>query len=74
MTEETSKVAETLDEQLLIHVWDKEIALPAFTAPAVRAALTGPTSVGKLPDCMDLAGKLVLARRLIKEGLLQPAD
>lgn len=65
---------ETDGEQVIVHVWDKEIGLPSYVEPALRAALTGPSTAQQLPDCVDAAGKLVLVRRLIKEGLLQRAD
>src|SRR4249919_3484068 len=43
--------------------------------PAVRPALTTERfRVRDLPGNLDDAGKLVLVRRLIREGLLQPLD
>jgi hypothetical protein len=51
-----------------------EIALPLHAGPALRHALeTERFRVRDLPD-LDDAGKLVLVRRLIREGLLQPLD
>ena len=52
-----------------------EIALPAHAAPALRYALeTRRFHVRDLPGNLDDPGKLALARRLIREGLLQRYD
>ena len=52
-----------------------EIAVPLHAGPAVRHALTTERfRVRDLPGDLDDAGKLVLVRRLIREGLLQPLD
>jgi lysine-specific demethylase/histidyl-hydroxylase NO66 len=59
--------------QVVLELADREIALPAATAPAVRALLGGGThAVGSLPD-MDEPDQLVLVRRLLREGVLVPA-
>ena len=52
-----------------------EIAMPSHAGPALRHALGTPRfQVRDLPGDLDDAGKLVLVRRLIREGLLQPLD
>lgn len=49
----------------------RTVTVPAHAAAAARSALSGdPHRVGALPGKLDEAGKLVLARRLIREGLL----
>lgn len=52
-----------------------EIAMPAHAAPAVRCALETPRiRVRDLPGNLDDAGKAVLVRRLVREGLVQLLD
>jgi Cupin superfamily protein len=58
-------------EQLVILFGSTRIALPSFTRDAVAFALGGkPFLVSDLPGSLDEAGKIVLARRLIREGML----
>ena len=58
-------------EELVLLFGATEISLPAFTLHAVRFALAGaPFAVRDLPGQLDDAGKLVLVRRLLREGLL----
>lgn len=48
-----------------------EITLPAFAAPAVAAMLSGPAfRIRDLPGDLDEQERLVLARRLLRDGLL----
>ena len=62
-------------EQLSIFFGSTQITLPSFTAESVRRALHGsPISVRDLPGQLDEAGKVVLVKRLIKEGLLTRAE
>lgn len=62
-------------EQLSIFFGSTHITLPGFTTSAVRHALRGvPFTVRELPDEIDEAGKTVLVKRLIKEGLLTRVD
>jgi hypothetical protein len=62
-------------EKLILLFGSTEITLPTFTRDAVRFALAGrPFVVRDLPGEFDDAGKLVLARRLITEGLLVRRD
>lgn len=63
------------DSGLQIRFGTTKITLPAFTHDAVAHALRGPVfAVRALPGGLDDEGKLVLARRLVKEGLLTRAD
>jgi lysine-specific demethylase/histidyl-hydroxylase NO66 len=51
------------------------LRLPGFCAPALRAVLAGGVHrVGDLPGLDDDADRLVLARRLLKEAVVVPAD
>lgn len=62
-------------EQLSIFFGSTQITLPSFTAEAVRHALRGaPFTVRELSGQLDEAGKIVLVKRLIKEGLLTRAE
>jgi cupin superfamily protein len=52
-----------------------QIALPAFAREAVAFALNGAVfRVSDLPGPLDEAGKVVLVRRLIREGMLERAE
>jgi hypothetical protein len=58
-------------DKLVILFGSTQITMPSFTADAVRFALSGEAfSVSDLPGALDEASKIVLARRLIKEGML----
>jgi hypothetical protein len=60
-------------EKVVLELPDREIGLPAFTEPAVRALLSGdPVPVGSLPE-MEEADQIVLVRRLLREGVVVPA-
>lgn len=55
-----------------IHGHGSRVELPGYVAPAVRFVLETPRfALREIPDCIDAAGKLNLARRLVKEGLLE---
>jgi len=59
------------DEKLVILFGSTQITLPSFARDAVKFALRGESFlVCDLPGAIDDAGKIVLARRLIKEGML----
>ena len=60
------------NDQLVILFGSTKISLPSFTREAVTFALNGTPSfvVRDLPGQLDDASKVVLVRRLIKEGLL----
>jgi ribosomal protein L16 Arg81 hydroxylase len=63
------------NERLVLLFGSTEIDLPAFTRDAVIFALDGaPFVVRDLPGQLDDAGKLVLAQRLLREGLLVRQD
>jgi hypothetical protein len=58
-------------ESLEILFGPTQISLPAFTRPSIEAALSGkPLRVSDLPGQLDGTGKIVLAQRLIREGML----
>ncbi|MDJ0513725.1 MAG: cupin domain-containing protein [Methyloceanibacter sp.] len=60
------------DETVRLRFHRREINLPAYAAAVLRFALETPRfTVGELPDGLDDEGKVVLVRRLIREGLLQ---
>jgi len=62
------------NEQLTIVFGSTQITMPSFTREAVAFALGGsPFAVCDLPGDLDEAGKVVLVRRLIREGLLMRA-
>jgi hypothetical protein len=62
-------------DRLVILFGSTQIALPSFTREAVGLALSGGAfSVADLPGGLDEASKIVLARRLIKEGMLVRAS
>jgi len=61
-------------DRIVILFGSTQITLPSFTREAVESALSGePFSVCDLPGRLDEAGKVVLARRLLKEGMLMRA-
>jgi lysine-specific demethylase/histidyl-hydroxylase NO66 len=62
-------------DHVVLHLVGRTLRLPASCALAVNAALGGhPQRVGDLPGLPDDADRLVLARRLLKEGLAVPAQ
>ncbi len=62
-------------DKLVILFGSTQITLPSFTREAVQLALSGePFSVSDLPGGLDEAGKIVLVRRFIKEGMLERAS
>ena len=63
------------NEQLTILFGPSQITMPAFTAGSLRFALRGaPFAARDLPEPLDDAGKIVLVKRLIREGLLRRTD
>ena len=63
------------EESLILRFHRNEIAVLLHARPAVLHALTTERfRVRDLPGNLDDAGKLVLVRRLIREGLLRPLD
>lgn len=64
------RLTESVDE-VVLDIYGTEIALPVHAAGAMRAALSLPGFVvGDLPCDLDAKGQLVLARRLVREGVL----
>ena len=55
-------------ERVTVHLGDRTLTLPTTTLPALRELSSGrPVRVGDLPG-LDESGRLVLARRLVREG------
>ncbi|BFU44166.1 cupin domain-containing protein [Krasilnikovia sp. MM14-A1004] len=62
------------EQGAVLQLADRVVRFPAYCAAAVGAALGGePVRVGDLPGLDDDADRLVLARRLLREGLAVPA-
>jgi bifunctional lysine-specific demethylase and histidyl-hydroxylase NO66 len=66
-------------ERLTVLLGDRELTMPAALEPAVRRLLeAGGVAVGDLAGLLDAPSRLVLVRRLVREGLLEqvpdPAD
>lgn len=60
------------DTSLVVACYGNEIAIPKHAAAATVYALRTPRfRVRELPGVLDEAGKLVLVRRLVREGLLR---
>jgi ribosomal protein L16 Arg81 hydroxylase len=63
------------DDKLTVLFGSTQIAFPSFTRDALAFALAGaPFRVSDLPGTLDDPGKIVLAQRLIREGLLVRQD
>jgi ribosomal protein L16 Arg81 hydroxylase len=58
------------DQNLVLVFGPTEMRLPSVAREDLEAALRGPFEVRDLPGRLDEAGKLTLARRLVKEGVL----
>jgi lysine-specific demethylase/histidyl-hydroxylase NO66 len=58
-------------EHVALVLPDRTVELPAFTEPALRRLLSGPCTPADLPD-LDEESALVLARRMLREGVLLP--
>src|ERR687895_688648 len=61
------------DDAIVLVFEGKEIRFPSKAAPAVRAAYGAahPFRAADLPGPLDMAGRLVLVRRLVREGFLR---
>ena len=60
-------------DEVLAELPGRRIALPAYAAPALHRALAGPaTPQDLLLGGLDEPGALVLARRLLREGVIVP--
>lgn len=59
------------DGRVVLHLADRTVRLPGHARAALDALLMGDdVAVGRLPG-LDAAGRSVLARRLVREGLLE---
>jgi hypothetical protein len=67
-------VLEMIDGQFSVLLGDRQLQMPRWLEPAMAlVAEGGVCSVSDLPG-LDEAGRIVLARRLIREGLLEVVD
>lgn len=58
-------------DDVVVRLADRQLRLPGWTAPAVRRALSGePLTPADLAAHLDAPGRLTLARRFVREGLL----
>jgi ribosomal protein L16 Arg81 hydroxylase len=58
-------------ESMTVDCYGRRLRFPLHAADAVRFALSSSRfAVREMPGCLDDAGKLVVVRRLIREGLL----
>ena len=61
-----------MDDRVHVLCYGANIDLPDFAEPALRFAMETPSfRIADLPGDLDDTGKLVLIRRLIREGLVQ---
>jgi hypothetical protein len=61
-------------DRIVLELADRTLSLPATTAAAVRAVLTGDEiAVGELPD-LEAADQVTLVRRLLREAVLVPVS
>jgi hypothetical protein len=62
----------TADERVTVACYGTTLKFPAHVREALEFALTGREfAVNELPGGLDDAGKLVLVRRLVREGLVR---
>ena len=65
---------EGTDEHCVVRYGDREMRLPARVRQAVEFVVGADQLMAKdLPDCLDMEGKLLLVRKLLKEGVLELA-
>ena len=61
-----------VDRDLVLLLGDRELRMPAALEPVVARLTAGPTvQVGDLADAADAESRLVLVRRLVREGVLE---
>jgi bifunctional lysine-specific demethylase and histidyl-hydroxylase NO66 len=64
-------VVDAHDQLVRLRTADRTVELPAALAPVVSRLLDGRSrTVGELADALDAPSRLVLVRRLVREGLL----
>ena len=56
--------------RLRLRMGGRELTMPAYAEPPLRALLSGPVRLRDLPGLLDAGSRVVLARRLIREGLV----
>jgi hypothetical protein len=68
-------VIRTLEDRLLVLLGDRRLEMPRWLEPAMLRIAAEPRfrSVDLEASVTDEASRLVLVRRLVREGLLQPA-
>jgi hypothetical protein len=73
LVERRRTVIADLDDGPVLRFEGKTVAFPAHTAPELEAlhAATAPVRPADLPGSLDAAGRLVLIRRLVREGYLR---
>jgi lysine-specific demethylase/histidyl-hydroxylase NO66 len=57
-------------DRLRVRMTGRALSMPAYTEPALRALLSGPVRLSNLPGTLDAPSRIVLAKRLVREGLL----
>ncbi len=63
------------DDRLRLLLGDRELVLPAAVEPALRRLLDGvPRPVSALADLLDASSRLILVRRLVREGLVMVVE
>jgi hypothetical protein len=64
---------EEANGMVILYFEGKEIGFPAHAAPEVRACFEAdePFRAADLPGELDVDGRLVLVRRLVREGFLR---
>lgn len=67
---ETPVLVQGDDDRLDLVLGDRTVTLPAAAGPAVSRLLDGPATPAQLDDLLDEEGRIVLVRRLVREGLL----
>lgn len=65
---------EALGARLRVHRAGVALEMPAWVEPALRALLDGPVRLGAVPGGLSPRSRAVLARRLIREGMLVVGD
>jgi hypothetical protein len=60
------------EDEVSYEIYGTEIAFPAFVAETLGAAVSRPSyRIGNLPGELDDAGKVILVKRLVQEGVVR---